>query len=450
METEKMYEITGKYTKALITLDSLEEECISQVVSFINHPAFINPVAIMPDAHAGKGSCVGFTMPIGDKIIPAIVGVDIGCAMLSVNIGPKLDMELPLLDHKIRQKIPFGFNFNERPVLDMKRDFPWRKACSEAQKFALAYQEKFGYGIALPQYDIDWCIKKCASIGCDLGRAIKSICSLGSGNHMIEIGTSQNGNYWITVHSGSRNFGKCICEYWQDRAIKKVQKQGKENRQQAIKELKATYTGKDLYDRIKALKAIPESSAAPISEFSCSDDLRWLEGEEAQGYLFDMLFAQIYAEENRKHMMNTILDILGKEAKDTIETVHNFIDFRDFIIRKGAVRSYIGERYILPLNMRDGILICEGKSQNSWNYSGPHGAGRALSRRKAKERIDLETFKEQMEGIYSTSVCQGTLDEAPDAYKDSKLIEEAIEPTAVILDRIKPILNMKATEKEET
>jgi tRNA-splicing ligase RtcB len=148
--------------------------------------------------------------------------------------------------------------------------------------------------------------------------------------------------------------------------------------------------------------------------------------------------------------MNTILDILGKEAKDTIETVHNFIDFRDFIIRKGAVRSYIGERYILPLNMRDGILICEGKSQNSWNYSGPHGAGRALSRRKAKERIDLETFKEQMEGIYSTSVCQGTLDEAPDAYKDSKLIEEAIEPTAVILDRIKPILNMKATEKEET
>lgn len=440
-----MYELTGKYTKALITLDSLEEECISQIVSFINHPAFTNPVAIMVDAHAGKGSCVGFTMPMGEKIIPNIIGVDIGCAMLSVNIGPELCMELSQLDHKIRQRIPFGFEFNEKPVLDMKKDFPWRKACSDAQKFALAYQQKFGTGIDLPIYNMDWFMKKCVTIGCNLARAIKSICSLGGGNHMCELGVSQSGDHWITVHSGSRNFGKCICEYWQNKAIKKVQKQSKEDRQQAIKDLKAAYTGKELYDRIKAFKA-PESPVSASDGYS--EDLRWLEGEEAQGYLFDMLFAQIYAEENRKRMMSTILSILNVEAKDTIETVHNFIDFRDFIIRKGAVRSYIGERYILPLNMRDGILICEGKSQSSWNCSGPHGAGRALSRRKAKEHIDLETFKEQMKGIYSTSVCQGTLDEAPDAYKDSKLIEEAIGPTAIIIDRIKPILNMKATEVE--
>lgn len=444
-----MYEITGKYTKALITLDSLEDECIAQVISFINHPAFTNPVAIMVDAHAGKGSCVGFTMPMGDKIIPNIIGVDIGCAMLSVNIGSRLDMALSLLDHKIRQRIPFGFNFNERPVLDMKKDFPWRRACSEAQKFALAYQEKFRAGINLPVYDMGWFTKKCADIGCDLGRAIKSIASLGGGNHMCEVGISQNGDHWITVHSGSRNFGKCICEYWQDRAIKKVKKQSKEDRQQVIKDLKATYTGKELYDRIKALKMTPENPVAPVSNVVCSDDLRWLEGEEAQGYLFDMLFAQIYAEENRKQMMNIILNILNIEAKDTIETVHNFIDFRDFIIRKGAVRSYVGERYILPLNMRDGILICEGKSFPPFNYSGPHGAGRVLSRRKAKESINLEIFKEQMKDIYSTSVCAGTLDEAPDAYKDSKVIEEAIQPTATVIDRIKPILNMKATEAEE-
>jgi RNA-splicing ligase RtcB len=147
--------------------------------------------------------------------------------------------------------------------------------------------------------------------------------------------------------------------------------------------------------------------------------------------------------------MNIILDILKIEPIDSIETVHNFIDFRDFIIRKGAVRSYLGERYILPFNMRDGILICEGKSFSPFNFSGPHGAGRVLSRSQAKKRIDLDTFKKQMEGIYSTSVCQGTLDEAPDAYKDAKLIEEAIGPTATIIDRIKPILNMKATEAEE-
>ena len=445
MEIEKMYEITGKYTKALITLDSLEETCISQIVSFINHPAFTNPVAIMPDAHAGRGSCVGFTMPMGDKIIPAVIGVDIGCGVLFVNIGSKLNMELPLLDHKIRQRIPFGFTINDKPVLDMKKDFPWRRACSEAQKFALAYQEKFGTGIDLPVYDMDWFTKKCASIGCDLGRAIKSICSLGGGNHALELGISQSGDHWIMIHTGSRNFGKCICEYWQDKAVKKVKKQSKEDTQKAIKDLKATYTGKELYDQIKALKNAPD----PVPEFGCADELRWLEGEDAHGYLFDMLFAQIYAEENRAQMMRVILDILKIETKDSIETVHNFIDFRDFIVRKGAVRSYLGERFVLPLNMRDGVLICEGKSSVPLNYSAPHGAGRVLSRSQAKKKIDLATFKEQMKDIYSTSVCQGTLDEAPDAYKDAKLIEEAIGPTAKIIDRIKPILNMKATEAED-
>jgi RNA-splicing ligase RtcB len=386
---------------------------------------------------------------MGDKIIPNLIGVDIGCGMLAVNIGSKLDMELSLLDHKIRQRIPFGFSIHERPILDMKKDFPWRRACSEAQKFALAYQEKFGSGINLPQYDIDWFTKKCATIGCDLGRGIKSLGTCGAGNHYQEFGVSQKGDIWVTIHSGSRNFGKCICEYWQDKAIKKVKKQSKEDRQQAIKELKASYTGKDLYDRIKALKATPESSVAPVSDIACSDELRWLEGEEAQGYLFDMVFAQIYAEENRKQMMRIIMDILKIEPQDSIETIHNYIDFRDFIIRKGAVRSYLGERYILPFNMRDGILICNGLSNPAWNFSGPHGAGRVLSRGQAKKRIDLATFKEQMKDIYSTSVCAGTLDEAPDAYKDAKLIEEAIGPTATIIDRIKPILNMKATEAEE-
>jgi len=445
-----MFDLKGKYTTAKVTIDYVEETGMAQIISFINHPAFTGPVAIMPDTHAGKGSVVGFTMPLGDKVIPNVVGVDIGCGMQSIGLGPYglNNLDLVHLNHKIRQQVPFGFATHDKPILDMKKDFPWRRACSEAQKFALAYQEKFGTGINLPIYDIDWFTQKCMTIGCDLGRAIKSIGSLGGGNHFIEVGTDQGGQIWVTIHTGSRNFGKCICEYWQDRAVKKVKKQSKEDTQKAVKDLKATYTGKELYDRIKALKNAPD----PVPEYHCADELRWLEGEDAQAYLFDMVFAQIYAEENRNQIASIILDILGIEDPNSlsmIETVHNFIDFKDFIIRKGAIRSYTGERMIIPFNMRDGILVCEGRSNPEWNYSAPHGAGRVLSRGQAKKKINLETFKEQMKDIYSTSVCQGTLDEAPDAYKDAKLIEEAIGTTATIIDRIKPILNMKATEQED-
>jgi len=364
------------------------------------------------------------------------------CGMTSANLGPDLKLPLDKIDLKIRHMVPFGFDTHDKSILDMKTDFPWHKARSEAQKFALAYKQKFDAEIETPFYDLNWFMGKCQHIGCDIGRAIKSLGTLGGGNHFIEIGIDTKGNHWLTIHTGSRNFGKCICEYWQERAIKKVNKRGKEDRQQAIKELKETYKGKELYDRIKALKD------APITESDYSDDLCWIEGDDALGYLYDMVFSQIYAEENRARIMATILDILKIEPLDKVETVHNFIDFKDFIIRKGAIRSYIGERMIIPFNMRDGILICEGKSNPDWNYSAPHGAGRVLSRGQARKRINLETFKTQMQGIFSTSVGQGTLDEAPDAYKDCRVIEEAIEPTATIIDRIKPILNMKATEKE--
>jgi RNA-splicing ligase RtcB len=440
-----MFDLKGKYTTAKITIDYVEAMGMAQIIAFINHPAFTNPVAIMPDTHAGKGSVVGFTMPLGDKVIPNVIGVDIGCGMKSMDIGSGLNIDLVHLNHKIRQQVPFGFATHDKPILDMKKDFPWRLACSEAQKFALAYQDEFGTGITLPHYDFDWFTRKCAAIGCDLGRAIKSIGTLGGGNHFIEVGTDQNGQVWITIHTGSRNFGKCICEYWQDKAIKKVKKQTKEDTKNAVKELKATYTGKELYDRIKALKNLPD----PVPDFGCADELRWLEGEDAQSYLFDMVFAQIYAEVNRHYIASTIRGILDVPFMPSIDTVHNFIDFKDFIIRKGAIRSYVGERMIIPFNMRDGILICEGLSNPEWNYSAPHGAGRVLSRGQAKKHIALDTFKEQMKDVYSTSVCAGTLDEAPDAYKDAKFIEEAIAPTAKIIGRIKPILNMKATEAEE-
>lgn len=359
------------------------------------------------------------------------------CGMRTFNIGSNLSLPLQELDHKIRQRIPFGFDINEKSVIDFVKEFPWKQTNVAAQKFAIAYQEKFKTRISLPHFDFLWFEQKCKSIGCDLGRAIKSLCSLGGGNHFIELGLSTNNHYWLTIHTGSRNFGKCICEYWQDIAIKKLKRTGRDDRKTEIANLKLTLKGKELFDAIKAVKG-----KAPVT-LSFSDDLCYLDGEDAQTYLFDMVFAQIYAQTNRELISRKIIEILKTEPVDTIETVHNFIDFEDFIIRKGAIRSYENERMIIPFNMRDGILVCTGKSNPEWNFSAPHGAGRFMSRAQAKKTLKLDDFETQMKGIFSTSVNMSTLDEAPNAYKNPMIIEEAIGPTANIIDRLKPIMNMK-------
>jgi RNA-splicing ligase RtcB len=360
------------------------------------------------------------------------------CGMLSLNFGKVSGIanSLPDLDKSIRKKIPFGKNVHEKSIIHMKDEFPWDKANSLAQKFSQAYREHYGE-MSIPRYSIEWFLEKCKQIGGDTRRFINSLGTLGGGNHFIETGIDESGQYWITIHSGSRNFGKRICEYWQGKAEKFHKHDKKSQIKEQIEKLKLEITdNKVLFDKIKELKSIDKPG---IDMKGCE----WLEGDDALGYLLDMIFAQVYAETNRKHMGKIIQDIVGISPIETIETIHNFIDFHDFIIRKGSVRSYSGEKFILPFNMKDGILICEGKSNSEWNYSSPHGAGRVMSRAQAKKLVDLETFKSQMSEIYSTSVGTGTLDEAPDAYKPSKIIEEAIFPTATILNRIKPIHNMK-------
>lgn len=458
-----MFEVKGKYTSAKVMIDNIEPGCLAQIEHFVDHPAFTNPVAIMPDTHNGKGSVIGFTMPLGDMIIPEVIGVDTGCGMLSFCIGKELPMPLEELDKQIRESIPFGMHTHSRPMINFAEMFPWKSAYRIADQLNVnrdgesfktrllkAHLYKYMKGTSfldyinnapVPEYGIDWFHRKCETIGVSVNKIMNAIGTLGGGNHFLESGIDQNDNYWITIHTGSRNFGKRICDYWQNVAKKNLVDKCSININDEICKLKKEFTGETLNNKIKELHDTARSKTD-------TKGLEYLEGYDAIGYLYDMVFCQMYAKTNRDVIKSIILKILGNPLViNNIDTAHNFIDFEDLIIRKGAIKSYKDEYMIIPLNMRDGILICEGKSNPEWNYSAPHEAGRILSRSKAKSTLNLEDFKAQMNGVYSTSVGQGTLDEAPGAYKDSAMIKNAIGPTATILNKIRPIHNMKGSSK---
>lgn len=443
-----MLEIKGKYTTAIVTIDEVEQQCIDQLYRMASHVAFDGPIRIMPDTHAGKGSVIGFTMPMGKKIVPNNIGVDIGCGMLSANIGKKLSISLKEFDDRLRRDIPMGINIhqkgfklnsNESFLFD--KHFSWKELNNDIMLFIRAYNTKFGTSYCYNKYNYKDFNSLCSKIGMKPNRAELSIGSLGGGNHFIEVSKSEcYENIWVTIHSGSRNFGKMICEYHQNKA-----KTILENNRNVILKSKIENINRNTVDKTQIPILISNAKKEMGLDFDFDiNGMEFLEGNDAFEYLMDMIVAQKYAAFNRRMILTIICQILGDvKPVDEIESIHNYIDFKDFIIRKGAIRSYVGEKMIIPFNMRDGILICEGKSNSEWNNSAPHGAGRLMSRGKAKETINLDRFKKQMEGIYSTSVCIGTLDEAPDAYKDAKMIEEAIEPTATIIDRLKPLLNIK-------
>jgi len=391
-----MLEFQGKHGKAKVMIDDIDQSTISQIYEFLNHEVFTNPIVIMPDTHAGNGAVIGFTMEMTDKVIPNVVGVDIGCGMRSINVGKGLLAEHTKsdIDAIIRKNIPFGTLVHNKNHFDLRQEKSFWDICnSQLRSFVMKYNKRYMEQYDIPKYSFDWLEKKCSDIKIDLDRVVKSIGTLGGGNHFIEISKAQNtGDYWITVHSGSRQFGLKIATYWQKKA-----------------------------------------GRGPLSH---------LEGDNMFGYLRDMLFAQCYAEVNRGYMVNTICDLLDLEKQEDISSVHNFIDFNDFIIRKGAIRSYSDEKMIIPFNMEDGILICMGKSNPDWNFSAPHGAGRLGSRRWAKETLNLDDAKHRME---KNNIFFSTLpkDELKGAYKDPSIIESAIEPTAIIIDRLKPIIAMK-------
>lgn len=392
-----MLEYTGKYGKAKVMIDELDPETVNQIYEFLNHPSFTNPIAIMPDAHAGKGAVIGFTMEMTDSIIPNIVGVDINCGMLAMKMGGAVfaNFRRGELDTIIRDQIPFGTNVHESPKLWYLTDRDFKTITVNGAIFTQLFNKKYGTKYEPVIYTMDWFKEKCKQIGMDFDRVLKSIGTLGGGNHFIEIGKSvEDKSYWITIHSGSRQFGLKIAEYWQRKAGK--------------------------------------------------GQLASLQGDDMFGYLTDMFFAAEYARINRFTMAHIITQkILKMPSVHTVETVHNFIDFYDFIIRKGAVSSYYREM-IIPFNMEDGLLICRGKANPEWNFSAPHGAGRISSRGDAKRKLKHKEneIRQRMEkkGIYFSKL---PLDESAEAYKDPKLIEQAIEPTADIIDRVEPVLAMK-------
>jgi len=448
-----MLEIKGKYTTAKIMIDDVEESALKQIYNIVSNIATRGcKIVVMPDVHAGAGNAViGMTIELGEKLSPAWIGVDIGCSVLSVNVGKILTTnrdELLKINEKIRKIIPMGNNIMDRssvPSNYFEENFNWKETNDQSKKFILCYNKKFNTNYTSIEFTYDWFIEKCKQIGMRQNAEF-GIGTLGSGNHYLEIGLSDTyKTFWITVHTGSRNFGKMICEYHMKIAKENLEYKRRVILKEKIEDIKRNFPKIDIDFKIKDIK-----KELDIDFETNMNGSEYLEGQYAIDYFTDMIFAQFYSKFNRETIINRILEALSLKEEERIESIHNYINFEEenMIIRKGAITSYIGQRMIIPLSMKDGMLICEGKSNPEWNFSANHGAGRIMSRGQANRTLDLERFKFDMKNIVSTSVCKSTLDESPRVYKDPKMIEKAIGPTAIIIDRIKPILNIKSSENE--
>lgn len=401
----KFYEITGKYNTAKVFTNVIENEAVEQIKTLCNQE-FISgsKIRVMPDVHSGAGCTIGTTMTITDKVIPNLVGVDIGCGMETVMIADK-EIDLEKLDKLIYEKIPSGRNI--------------RKISHELIN------------------EIDLNQLRCTG-HVKMDRAIRSIGTLGGGNHFIEAGKDEEGNIYITVHSGSRHLGLEVANYYQKMGYKALNKVSDIDIEKIIEQLKNEGREKEINKTIKEIKKQIITDIPPA--------LAYVSEELFDDYIHDMKLIQKFAVLNRKAMMDEIIKGLGTEVVEEFTTIHNYIDTDMMILRKGAVSAKKGEKLLIPINMRDGSLICIGKGNEDWNYSAPHGAGRLMSRTKAKKVFNLKNFREEMEGVYTTSVNKDTLDECPMAYKAMEDIVKNIGDTVDIIKRIIPIYNFKAGE----
>ena len=392
---------------------TVEQEVHDQLKQLMSVKVFKNAkVRIMPDTHSGKGCVIGFTANLGDKVIPNLVGVDIGCAVYCANLG-KLhlsDLSLAGLDKFIRENIPSGMNVNDD-------------------------NNSVGY-CGLQDLKM-WKYLR------NVEHLYRSVGTLGGGNHFISIECASDGTNYLLIHTGSRNLGQQVCRYYQSLAVEDCNVKSekvKHETERLIAEYKEALRHKEIKDAIRELR---EKYAAVDK---VPEDLCWLEGDHKNDYLHDMRICQDFAWKNREEIARRIMSYLKVPSIERFHTVHNYIDFEDNIIRKGAIRCNKGERVVIPLNSRDGSIIGIGKGNEDWNCSGPHGAGRLMSRSKARQSVSMEDFRKSMLGIYTTSVSESTLDESPMSYKDAGEIIELVKDTIDIAEVIRPIYNFKASE----
>ncbi len=402
-----MIEIVGRFNTAKCFASSIGENAEMQIKTVCDTEAFASSkIRIMPDVHAGKGCTIGTTMTITDKIVPSMVGVDIGCGMYTVYLG-HIDIDFETID-QAAHSIPHGRNL-------------WEKK-----------QEGF-----------DFKRLRCYGNLKHSGRLKRSLGTLGGGNHFIEIDVDESGGKYLVIHSGSRNLGTQVAEFYQQMAVDL--NLGKEEYLKQRSEIIRTYKEQGRQSEIQStLKAMKKEFEA--KEPSLPRDLCFLYGSCMEDYLHDVDLCQKFAAQNREKMAQILLENCEWKAIETFHTIHNYIDVHEKILRKGAVSAKAGEKLLIPINMRDGALICIGKGNEDWNCSAPHGAGRIMSRSAAFERLTMEEYKAEMAGIYSTCVVPDTLDESPMAYKTMDEIVENITPTADIVCQIKPIYNFKAAE----
>ena len=409
------HKLESEYDLKIFT-NNVEYECLEQIELLLKQEMFKDcKVRIMSDCHSGKGCVIGFTANLGDKVIPNIVGVDIGCGMYCINLG-NIDINLQWLDEGIRKEVPAG-----------REGFKETKIKFKKIQELICYRELKNY----KEFE-------------------RQIGTLGSGNHFIELDVDSKENKYLVIHSGSRNLGNQVATYYQKLAIKLYSgyDQYFKEKEELIRTYKEQGRRQEIQEEIKKLNVKYSGKRADMP-----NDLCYLEGQYKDNYLHDMKICQEYAALNRETMAKNIIEkVINPMLKDKLnlnnleqfQTIHNYLNFKDNIIRKGAVSANKGEKLIIPINMRDGSLICVGEGNKDWNNSAPHGAGRIMSRSKAKELVDMDEYTSSMNGIYTTSVSESTIDEAPMVYKPLKEIEENIKDTVDIVERIKPIYNFKA------
>ncbi|MBO4637110.1 MAG: RtcB family protein [Clostridiales bacterium] len=404
-----MFTIEGKYNQAVCYAKVCEDEAVEQIKGMLDTPFTEGcKVRIMPDVHTGTGCTIGTTMTVKDKVVPNVVGVDIGCGMYTVKLDVK-EIDLEAFD-TVCHSIPSG------------------KSVWEGRK---------------ENFDISEL--KCFRQLKDTRRLIRSLGTLGGGNHFIEIDRAEDGTLYLVIHSGSRNLGKQVADIYQSLAVDL--QSGKEEyfqkREEIIRNYKEQGRRSEIQPALKALAAEYEKTSAAYPE-----DLCWLYGTYMEDYLHDVKICQRYARRNRELMAEIILDKSGLKAAESFHTVHNYIDTDEMILRKGAIAAHEGEKVLIPINMRDGSILAYGKGNPEWNYSAPHGAGRVMSRTKAKATVLLEDFIRSMEGIYSTSVCESTIDESPMAYKSLEDIIDVVRGSVDIIEVLRPVYNFKATDDQ--